>query len=54
MSAAIPAAVLPPDNFSRWLSRFLPNLHTGDPVRIFTPVRVSLAPVLAIVVAVPA
>ncbi len=39
--AEVMAAVLPPENFSRWLSRFLPNLHTGDPVRIFTPVRVS-------------
>ncbi|HTL68596.1 MAG TPA: DUF2891 domain-containing protein [Lacunisphaera sp.] len=39
--AEVMAAVLPPENFSRWLSRFLPNLHTGDPVRLFTPVRVS-------------
>jgi hypothetical protein len=39
--AEVMAAVLPPDNFSRWLSRFLPNLHTGEPVRLFTPVRVS-------------
>jgi hypothetical protein len=39
--AEVMAAVLPPENFSRWLSRFLPNLHTGEPVRIFTPVRVS-------------
>ena len=39
--AEVMAAVLPPDNFSRWLSRFLPNLHTGEPVKLFTPVRVS-------------
>jgi hypothetical protein len=39
--AEVMAAVLPPENFSRWLGRFLPNLHTGEPVRIFTPVRVS-------------
>jgi Protein of unknown function (DUF2891) len=39
--AEVMAAVLPPDNFSRWLGRFLPNLHTGEPVRLFTPVRVS-------------
>jgi hypothetical protein len=41
--AEVMAAVLPPDNFSRWLSRFLPNLHTGEPVKLFTPVRVSNA-----------
>jgi len=39
--AEVMAAVLPPENFSRWLGRFLPNLHTGEPVRLFTPVRVS-------------
>jgi hypothetical protein len=39
--AEVMAAVLPPDNFSRWLSRFLPNLHTGEPIKLFTPVRVS-------------
>ncbi|WP_438480774.1 DUF2891 domain-containing protein [Oleiharenicola lentus] len=39
--AEVMAAVLPAENFSRWLSRFLPNLHTGDPEKIFTPVRVS-------------
>lgn len=39
--AEVMAAVLPPDNFSRWLSRFLPNLHTGEPTKLFTPVRVS-------------
>lgn len=39
--AEVMAAVLPPDAFSRWLSRFLPNLHTGEPVKLFTPVRVS-------------
>ncbi len=39
--AEVMAAVLPPDTFSRWLSRFLPNLHTGEPVKLFTPVRVS-------------
>lgn len=39
--AEVMAAVLPLDNFSRWLSRFLPNLHTGEPVKLFTPVRVS-------------
>ena len=39
--AEVMAAVLPPENFSRWLSRFLPNLHTGEPVKLFTPVRVS-------------
>lgn len=41
--AEVMAAVLPPDNFSRWLGRFLPNLHTGEPVKLFTPVRVSNA-----------
>ena len=39
--AEVMAAVLPAENFSRWLGRFLPNLHTGEPVRLFTPVRVS-------------
>ncbi|MEY4924878.1 MAG: hypothetical protein RL598_1397 [Verrucomicrobiota bacterium] len=39
--AEVMASVLPPENFSRWLGRFLPNLHTGEPVRLFTPVRVS-------------
>jgi hypothetical protein len=39
--AEVMAAVLPRENFSRWLSRFLPNLHTGEPVKLFTPVRVS-------------
>jgi hypothetical protein len=39
--AEVMAAVLPADNFSRWLSRFLPNLHTGEPIKLFTPVRVS-------------
>lgn len=39
--AEVMAAVLPPDNFSRWLQRFLPNLHTGEPTRLFTPARVS-------------
>jgi hypothetical protein len=39
--AEVMASVLPPENFSRWLGRFLPNLHTGEPIRIFTPVRVS-------------
>ena len=39
--AEVMAAVLPPDNFSRWLGRFLPNLHTGEPIKLFTPVRVS-------------
>lgn len=39
--AEVMAAVLPPENFSRWLGRFLPNLHTGEPGRIFAPVRVS-------------
>ena len=39
--AEVMAAVLPPENFSRWLSRFLPNLHVGEPIRLFTPVRVS-------------
>lgn len=39
--AEVMAAVLPPDNFSRWLGRFLPNLHTGEPTKLFTPVRVS-------------
>ena len=39
--AEVMAAVLAPENFSRWLGRFLPNLHTGEPVKLFTPVRVS-------------
>jgi hypothetical protein len=39
--AEVMAAVLPAENFSRWLGRFLPNLHTGEPTRLFTPVRVS-------------
>ena len=39
--AEVMASVLPPENFSRWLGRFLPNLHTGEPIRLFTPVRVS-------------
>lgn len=39
--AEVMAAVLPPDTFSRWLSRFLPNLHIGEPLKLFTPVRVS-------------
>ena len=39
--AEVMAAVLPPENFSRWLARFLPNLHAGEPVRLFMPVRVS-------------
>ncbi len=31
------AAVLPPENFARWLDRFLPDLHDGEPAKLFTP-----------------
>lgn len=39
--AEVMAAVLPPENFSIWLSRFLPRLAEGEPASLFTPVHVS-------------
>ena len=39
--AEVMAAVLPPENFSGWLDRFLPGLPTGEPAKLFTPVIVS-------------
>lgn len=39
--AEVMAAVLPPENFSVWLARFLPNLDRGAPANLFTPVAVS-------------
>jgi len=39
--AEVMAAVLPPENFARWLDRFLPGLATGEPVRLFVPAKVS-------------
>lgn len=39
--AEVMAAVLPPENFSIWLGRFLPGLDRGAPANLFTPVGVS-------------
>lgn len=39
--AEVMAAVLPPENFSRWLDRFLPGLPAGEPAKLFAPVTVS-------------
>jgi hypothetical protein len=39
--AEVMAAVLPPENFTRWLDRFLPGLPAGEPAKLFTPVTVS-------------
>ena len=39
--AEVMAAVLPPENFARWLDRFLPGLPVGEPAKLFTPVTVS-------------
>ncbi len=39
--AEVMAAVLPAENFSVWLSRFLPRLTEGQPATLFAPVRVS-------------
>jgi len=39
--AEVMAAVLPPENFSAWLGRFLPRLVDGQPANLFTPVEVS-------------
>lgn len=33
--------VLPPDEFTRWLSAFLPRLHRREPAALFTPAEVS-------------
>ncbi len=39
--AEVMAAVLPGENFARWLDRFLPNLPAGEPAVLFRPVNVS-------------
>jgi Protein of unknown function (DUF2891) len=39
--AEVMAAVLPPENFAVWLSRFLPRLMEGQPANLFAPVLVS-------------
>lgn len=39
--AEVMAAVLPPENFARWLDRFLPGLAEGEPAKLFVPVAVS-------------
>ena len=39
--AEVMAAVLPQENFARWLDRFLPGLSAGEPAKLFTPVTVS-------------
>ena len=39
--AEVMAAVLPPENFARWLDRFLPGLPAGEPAKLFMPVTVS-------------
>ena len=39
--AEVMAAVLPTENFTRWLDRFLPGLAAGEPARLFAPVEVS-------------
>ena len=39
--AEVMAAVLPSENFGRWLERFLPGLARGEPGRLFLPVKVS-------------
>lgn len=39
--AEVMAAVLPPENFTSWLSRFLPRLAEGEPANLFAPVHVS-------------
>jgi hypothetical protein len=39
--AEVMAAVLPPENFSQWLARFLPRLPEGQPANLFAPVKVS-------------
>ncbi len=39
--AEVMAAVLPRENFSLWLARFLPRLAEGQPANLFAPVKVS-------------
>ena len=39
--AEVMAAVLPAENFARWLDRFLPGLPSGEPAKLFNPVTVS-------------
>ncbi|HET6213911.1 MAG TPA: DUF2891 domain-containing protein [Micromonosporaceae bacterium] len=39
--AELMSAVLPPDEFTGWLARFLPGLPDGQPVSLFKPVAVS-------------
>lgn len=39
--AEVMAAVLPSDNFGRWLDRFLPGLTAGEPAKLLDPVKVS-------------
>jgi len=39
--AEVMASVLPGENFSAWLARFLPRLAEGLPANLFSPVKVS-------------